>query len=82
MKISELLREAEAVLDIEKDDDKLTTLVDKTTGVRTTIDKKNPKSPKLAQDEKGQYVLQTPKPGAPPKPANIKPGTKITLQQK
>jgi hypothetical protein len=82
MKIYEILREAEAVLDIEKDDDKMTTLVDKTTGVRTTIDKKNPKSPKLGQDATGKYTLQAPTPGTPPKPANIKPGTKVTLQQK
>jgi hypothetical protein len=46
------------------------------------IDKKNPKSPKLSQDDKGSYVLQTPKPGAPPKPAAITPGTKVAVQQK
>jgi hypothetical protein len=82
MKIFEILSEAESVLDVEKDDDNATTLVDKTTGVRTMIDKKNPKSPKLSQDDKGSYVLQTPKPGAPPKPAAITPGTKVAVQQK
>lgn len=80
MRISEILHEAETTLDVEKDDINSTTLVDKTTGVKTTIDKKNPKSPKLAQNPSGQFTLQTPTPGSTA-PTTMQTGTKVKLQQ-
>ena len=79
MKIFEIITEA-AVLDVVKDDDKQTTLVDKASGVTTIVDKKNPKSPKLQKDEKGQYSMGVPKPGATTKPVPITPGTKVAVK--
>lgn len=81
MRIYELFNEAVAQLAVEKDDDKMTTLLDKATGVRTVIDKKNPKSPKIAQNATGQLSITPVTPGAAPKAPTIKPGTPVAVQK-
>lgn len=81
MKISEIFFEQDGQLAVEKDDDKMTSLVDKATGVRTIIDKKNPKSPKLTQGITGQYSISPTTPGATAKPPAIKPGTVVAVQK-
>lgn len=70
---------SEQDLSVEKDDDKETVLVDKAKGTKTVIDKKNPNAPKIAQDQSGKLVMQQPKPGSPPKPPAIKPGTAVKV---
>lgn len=81
MRIYEIFNEAVAQLAIEKDDDKMTTLLDKATGVRTVIDKKNPKSPKIAQDATGKLSITPVGPGSAPKAPTIKPGTPVAVQK-
>lgn len=47
-------------LTVAKDDDKSTQLIDKNTGVTQTIDKTNPKAPRLTQDPQGKLILTAP----------------------
>jgi hypothetical protein len=68
-------------LNVEKDDDQQTVLVDKAKGTKTVIDKKNPNAPQLSQDDKGSFTLKTEKPGVAPKKLPIPPGTKVQVQQ-
>lgn len=68
-------------LNVEKDDDQQTVLVDKAKGTKTVIDKKNPNAPQISQDDKGSFTMKTEKPGVAPKKLPIPPGTKIQVQQ-
>lgn len=79
MKIIEIVLE-QGELSIEKDDDKETVLVDKTKGTKTVIDKKNPNSPKLSQDTKGQLFLQMDPKKAGEKKIPLPTGTKVKVQ--
>lgn len=81
MKIRELFLE-DGILSVEKDDDAETVLVDKAKGTKTVIDKKNPNSPKISQDEKGAVTMTTEKPGTVAKKMPIAPGTKVTVKMK
>jgi hypothetical protein len=60
-------------LKVQKDDDKSTVLLNPTTGVQTQIDKTNPNSPRLTQDETGKLKLEIPKAGGtgPEKAPNL-----------
>jgi hypothetical protein len=80
MKIFEILSE-QGELSVEKDDDKETVLVDKTKGTKTVIDKKNPNSPKLSQDPKGELSLQMDPKKAGEKKLPIPTGTKVKVAQ-
>lgn len=53
-------KEAAGELKVQKDDDKSTVLLNPATGVQTQIDKTNPNSPRLTQDETGKLKLTTP----------------------
>lgn len=79
MKIYEILSEA-GVLDVVKDDELQTTLVDKTSGITTVVDKKNPKAPKIAKDATGTVSLSVPTAGSTLKPLPIAPGTKVNIK--
>lgn len=78
MKISEIIFE-QGELSVEKDDDKETVLVDKTKGTKTVIDKKNPASPKITQDQTGKLNLDTANKNAG-KTTLIPAGTKVTVK--
>ena len=78
MKISEIIFE-QGELSVEKDDDKETVLVDKTKGTKTVIDKKNPASPKITQDQTGKLNLDTANKNAG-KTTLIPAGTKVAIK--
>jgi hypothetical protein len=78
MKIYEILAES-GVLDVVKDNDLQTTLVDKASGITTVVDKKNPKAPKIEKAADGATTLSVPTPGAT-KPLPIPPGTKVNIK--
>lgn len=78
MKISEIIFE-QGDLSVEKDDDKETVLVDKVKGTKTIIDKKNPSSPKITQDQSGKLSLDTDNKDAGKK-LPIPAGTKVTIK--
>lgn len=80
MKILEIVSET-AELSIEKDDEKETVLVDKTKGTKTVIDKKNPNSPKISQDQTGKLSLNMDPKTTTAKPMTIPSGTKVKVNQ-
>ena len=67
-------------LSVETDNDKETVLVDKTKGTKTVIDKSNPNSPKLQPDATGKISMTDPSKKTLPRPAGLKPGTKVSVQ--
>jgi hypothetical protein len=79
MKISEIIVE-QGEMSVEKDDDNETVLVDKTKGTKTVIDKKNPSSPKITQDQSGKLSLDTDAKDAGKKTV-IPAGTKVAIKQ-
>lgn len=79
MKISEIIFE-QGELAVEKDDEKETVLVDKAKGTKTIIDKKNPSSPKITQDQSGKLSLNTDDKNAG-KALPIPAGTKVAVKQ-
>lgn len=79
MKISEIIFE-QGELAVEKDDEKETVLVDKAKGTKTIIDKKNPASPKITQDQSGKLSLNTDDKNAG-KVLPIPAGTKVAVKQ-
>lgn len=78
MKISEIIFE-QGDLSVEKDDDKETVLVDKVKGTKTIIDKKNPSSPKITQDQSGKLSLDADNKDDGKK-MPIPAGTKVTVK--
>lgn len=78
MKINEIILE-QGEMSIEKDDDKETVLVDKIKGTKTVIDKKNPASPKITQDQSGKLTLDTDAKDAGKKTV-IPTGTKVSIK--
>ena len=64
-KSDDTVDEESGMLKVSKDDDKQTILQNPTTGVQTQIDKTNPNSPRISQDETGKLKLQMPGQGGP-----------------
>jgi hypothetical protein len=62
-KADDTVGEESGMLKVSKDDDKQTILQNPTTGVQTQIDKTNPNSPRISQDETGKLKLQMPTQG-------------------
>lgn len=79
MKISELLNEAPQILQIEKDDDKETTLVDPNTKVKTIVPKDPKKPGMISKDDAGKLTLDTKTTGAVDR--GIRPGDRVQVQQ-
>jgi hypothetical protein len=79
MKISELLNEAPQMLQIEKDDDKETTLVDPNTKVKTIVPKDPKKPGMIAKDETGKLTLDTKTTGSVDR--GIRPGDRVQVKQ-
>lgn len=79
MKISELLNEAPQMLQIEKDDDKETTLVDPITKVKTIVPKDPKKPGMIAKDETGKLTLDTKTTGKVER--GIRPGDRVQVKQ-
>ena len=78
MKINEILSEMDAVLQIEKDDDKETVLVDPKTKIKTTVPKDPSKPGAIAKDERGNLTLDTKTKGTVDR--GIKPGDNVTVK--
>ena len=78
MKINEILSEMDAVLQIEKDDDKETVLVDPKTKIKTTVPKDPSKPGAIAKDERGNLTLDTKTKGTVDR--GIKPGDNVVVK--
>lgn len=79
MKISEIISEQQGFLQIEKDDDKQTVLVDPKTKVKTIVPKDPNKPGMIQKDDRGQLTLDTQTKGTVDR--GIKPGDKVTVKQ-
>lgn len=79
MKINEILSEMDAVLQIEKDDDNETVLVDPKTKIKTTVPKDPSKPGAIAKDERGNLTLDTKTKGTVDR--GIKPGDNVVVKQ-
>ena len=79
MKINEILSEMDAVLQIEKDDDNETVLVDPKTKIKTTVPKDPSKPGAIAKDERGNLTLDTKTKGTVDR--GIKPGDSVVVKQ-
>jgi len=79
MKISELLNEAPQVLQIEKDDDNETTLVDPNTKVKTIVPKDPKKPGMISKNDAGKLTLDTKTTGTVDR--GIKPGDTVQVEQ-
>jgi hypothetical protein len=79
MKMNEILSEMDAVLQIEKDDDNETVLVDPKTKIKTTVPKDPSKPGAIAKDERGNLTLDTKTKGTVDR--GIKPGDKVVVKQ-
>jgi hypothetical protein len=78
MKMYELLAENQ-FLQIEKDDDKETVLVDPKTKIKTTVPKDPSKPGAIAKDERGNLTLDTDTKGTVDR--GIKPGDKVLVKK-
>jgi len=78
MKIHEILSEMDAVLQIQKDDDKQTILIDPKTKITTTVPKDPSKPGAIAKDERGNLTLDTKTKGTVDR--GIKPGDNVTVK--
>ena len=78
MKMNEILSEMDAVLQIEKDDDNETVLVDPKTKIKTTVPKDPSKPGAIAKDERGNLTLDTKTKGTVDR--GIKPGDNVVVK--
>tara|TARA_B110000503_G_scaffold128364_1_gene199268 strand:- start:991 stop:1233 length:243 start_codon:yes stop_codon:yes gene_type:complete len=78
MKIYEILSEQDAVLQIEKDDEKQTVLIDPKTKIRTTVPKDPMKPGAITKDERGTLTLDTKTKGTVDR--GIKPGDNVIIK--
>jgi len=78
MKIIELLAEQDQILQIEKDDEKETVLVDPISKIKTTVPKDPSKPGAIAKDERGELTLDPKTKGTVDR--GIKPGDKVTVK--
>lgn len=80
MKINELLNEnPQQFLQIEKDDDKETTLIDPITKVKTIVPKDPKKPGMISKDEAGKLTLDTKTTG--PVERSIRPGDRVQVKR-
>ena len=78
MKMNEILSEMDAVLQIEKDDEKQTVLVDPKTKIKTTVPKDPSKPGAITKDERGNLTLDTKTKGTVDR--GIKPGDNVAVK--
>jgi hypothetical protein len=78
MKMNEILSEMDAVLQIEKDDEKQTVLVDPKTKIKTTVPKDPSKPGAITKDERGNLTLDTKTKGTVDR--GIKPGDNVVVK--
>ena len=78
MKMNEILSEMDSILQIEKDDDNETTLVDPKTKIKTTVPKDPSKPGAITTDERGNLTLDTKTKGTVDR--GIKPGDNVTVK--
>jgi hypothetical protein len=78
MKINEILSEQDAVLQIEKDDEKQTVLIDPKTKIKTTVPKDPMKPGAISKDERGNLTLDTKTKGTVDR--GIKPGDNVVVK--
>ena len=78
MKMNEILSEMNAVLQIEKDDEQQTTLVDPKTKIKTIVPKDPMKPGAISKDERGKLTLDTKTKGTVDR--GIKPGDNVTIK--
>lgn len=78
MKIFELLAEQDQILQIEKDDEKETVLVDPKSKIKTVVPKDPSKPGAIAKDERGNLTLDPKTKGTVDR--GIKPGDKVTVK--
>ena len=78
MKMNEILSEMDAVLQIEKDDDNETILVDPKTKIKTTVPKDPSKPGAITKDERGNLTLDTKTKGTVDR--GIKPGDNVVVK--
>jgi hypothetical protein len=79
MKINEIITEMSPMLQIEKDDDKETVLVDPKSKVRTVVPKDPNKPGMIKTNDKGQLELDTKTSGKIER--GIKPGDAVMVKQ-
>ena len=78
MKMNEILSEMDAVLQIEKDDEKQTVLVDPKTKIKTTVPKDPSKPGAITKDDRGNLTLDTKTKGTVDR--GIKPGDNVVVK--
>jgi len=79
MKIAELLAEmGDQILQIEKDDDKETILIDPKTKIKTVVPKDPSKPGAIAKDERGELTLDPKVKGSVDR--GIKPGDSVKVK--
>lgn len=76
--MNEILSEMDAVLQIEKDDDNETILVDPKTKIKTTVPKDPSKPGAITKDERGNLTLDTKTKGTVDR--GIKPGDNVVVK--
>ena len=79
MKMSDIINEIDQILQIEKDDDNETSLIDPKTKIKTTVPKDPSKPGAIAKDERGNLTLDTKTKGTVDR--GIKPGDNVTVKQ-
>jgi hypothetical protein len=78
MKMNEILSEMDSVLQIEKDDEQQTTLIDPKTKIKPIVPKDPMKPGAIAKDERGNLTLDTKTKGTVDR--GIKPGDNVTVK--
>ena len=78
MKMSDIITEVDTILQIQKDDDKETVLIDPNTKILTTVPKDPSKPGAIAKDERGNLTLDTKTKGTVDR--GIKPGDSVTVK--
>lgn len=79
MKINEIINEQNVALQIEKDDDNETVLVDPKTNVKTVVPKDPNKPGMIKTNDRGQLELDTKTSGKVER--GIKPGDQVMIKQ-
>jgi len=79
MKINEIITEMSPMLQIEKDDDKETVLVDPKSNVKTTVPKDPSKPGMIKTNDQGKLELDTKTSGKVER--GIKPGDQVMVKQ-
>ena len=79
MRINEIISEQAGFLQIEKDDERETVLVDPKTKVKTVVPKDANKPGMIQKDDRGQLTLDTKTKGTVNR--GIKPGDKVQVKQ-